>query len=47
MFRGLDFEIVPGTSNALVGPSGFGKTTIFNLIYRILDPTEGNIYIDG
>ena len=47
MFKGLTFEIKPGTSNALVGPSGFGKTTIFNMIYRLFDPSKGNVSIDG
>ena len=31
---------------AIVGPSGQGKTTIFNLLTRVFDPNEGNIYID-
>jgi len=36
-----------GTFNAIVGPSGFGKTTIFNMIYRLLDADSGSILIDG
>ena len=32
---------------AIVGPSGQGKTTIFNLLTRVFDPNEGNIYIDN
>ena len=31
---------------AIVGPSGQGKTTIFNLLTRVFDPNEGKIYID-
>ena len=31
---------------AIVGPSGQGKTTIFNLLTRVFDPNTGNIYID-
>lgn len=31
---------------AIVGPSGQGKTTIFNLLTRVFDPIKGNIYID-
>jgi len=30
-----------------VGSSGFGKTTLLNLLFRIFDPTEGSIKIDG
>lgn len=43
----FSLKIEPGTSNAIVGPSGFGKTTIFNMIYRLLDPEKGQILIDG
>ena len=39
-------SIKPGTTNAIVGPSGFGKTTLFNLLYRIYDPEDGAISID-
>ena len=34
----FSLEIEPGTTNAIVGPSGFGKTTLFNLLLRIYDP---------
>ena len=40
-------NIVPGTTNAIVGQSGFGKTTLLNLLFRIYDPSEGKILIDG
>lgn len=32
---------------SLVGESGLGKTTMFNLIFRLYDPQQGNIFIDG
>lgn len=35
LFQGLNLEIEPGTTNAIVGHSGFGKTTMLNLIVRI------------
>ena len=30
-----------------MGPSGFGKTTMFNLIYRLFDPGTGKVLLDG
>lgn len=43
----VSFQIKPGESIALVGPTGAGKTTIVNLISRFYDVQEGSIYIDG
>jgi len=39
--------IKPNTTVAFVGPTGVGKTTMINLLYRFYDPTEGRILIDG
>ena len=47
---GLDdvsFVVPPGSTTALVGPSGAGKTTIVRLTLRLLDPQEGRVEIDG
>jgi ATP-binding cassette subfamily B protein len=43
----VSFQIKPGETIALVGPTGAGKTTIVNLISRFYDIQQGNIYIDG
>lgn len=43
----VDFEVEPGQTIALVGPTGAGKTTIANLIPRFYDATEGSVRIDG
>ena len=43
----IDLEIKPNTTVALVGPTGVGKTTMINLLYRFYDPKEGALKVDG
>ena len=47
VFKDLSFTILPGTSNAFVGFSGSGKSTIIQLLERFYDPINGSILIDG
>jgi len=44
---GFDLRVQPGERVALVGPSGAGKTTVFNLLLRFYDPSAGAIRLDG
>jgi ATP-binding cassette, subfamily B, bacterial len=43
----FDLNVAPGETVAIVGPSGAGKTTVFNLLLRFYDPEAGTIRVDG
>ncbi|NMD37988.1 MAG: ABC transporter ATP-binding protein, partial [Christensenellaceae bacterium] len=47
VFSNISEKVPAGTSIALVGPSGGGKTTLVNLLPRFYDVTDGTIEIDG
>jgi ATP-binding cassette subfamily B protein len=43
----FELSVAPGETVAIVGPSGAGKTTVFNLLLRFYDPETGTIRVDG
>lgn len=45
--KDVSFEVLPGQKIAFVGPSGAGKTSLFSLLLRFYDPTDGTIRVDG
>ena len=45
--EGVSFEVPPGTTTALVGETGSGKTTVGYLVARLYDATNGRVAIDG
>jgi ATP-binding cassette subfamily B protein len=47
LINGIDLEVHPGETVAIVGPSGSGKTTMMSLLMRFYDPQEGAVYVDG
>ncbi|WP_198521736.1 ABC transporter ATP-binding protein [Sagittula sp. P11] len=47
VLRGVTFSAEPGKTTALVGASGAGKSTIFHLLTRLVDPQEGAVTIGG
>src|SRR6188474_3856208 len=44
---GVSFAIKPGETLCLVGESGCGKSTVGKLLLRLIEPTEGEIRLDG
>ena len=47
ILHGIDLDVPPGTTVALVGHTGAGKSTLAKLLARFYDPREGSISIDG
>jgi ATP-binding cassette subfamily B multidrug efflux pump len=47
VLRDLSFVIEPGTTTAIIGSTGAGKTTLVNLLPRLFDATAGRVLVDG
>jgi len=47
VLSGIDLTIAPGEHVAITGPSGSGKTTLAKIILGLVDPTEGEMLVDG
>lgn len=47
VLRGISFRVEPGTTTAVVGSTGAGKTTLIGLVPRLFDATAGSVRVDG
>jgi ATP-binding cassette subfamily B protein len=47
VLRNLDFTATAGTTTAIIGSTGAGKTTLVNLLPRLFDATDGEVLVDG
>lgn len=47
VLTGVDLDVVPGETMAVIGPSGTGKSTILKVLTGLLEPTGGRVFLAG
>ncbi len=47
VLRGVNFRVAAGSSLAVIGPNGCGKSTLINLLLRFFDPVQGQVLVGG
>lgn len=47
VLKGIDFTFLDGQTTVVIGPSGCGKSTILRLILNLIQPDQGQIWVDG
>jgi ABC-type phosphate transport system ATPase subunit len=47
ILKGIDADVPQGSITAVVGPSGSGKSTLLRTMNRLIEPTAGEVYLDG
>ncbi len=47
ILAGIDASMPDGEVTAVVGPSGAGKSTLLRAINRLIEPSSGEVYLDG
>jgi ATP-binding cassette subfamily B protein len=47
VLQGVSFEVRPGQTVAIVGPTGAGKTTLLSMLPRLIDPSSGRVLLGG
>ncbi|MDO5672652.1 MAG: ABC transporter ATP-binding protein [Actinomycetaceae bacterium] len=47
VLQGIDLEFLPGTTTAIIGSTGSGKTTLVNTLPRLVDLTQGSLTVNG
>lgn len=47
VLRGVDLDLAPGRTVGILGRTGSGKSTLANLLVRLFEPPEGQVYLDG
>ncbi len=47
VLSGISFRVEPGTTTAVIGSTGAGKTSLLNLVPRLFDATSGQVLVDG